>query len=176
MKKRPELPMLGGCQCGKLRYRIDGKPLTAYACHCLECQRQSSSAFGLSTWVNASDFRFEQGEPAFYFSTGGSGAAKAGAYCADCGTRIYHRGGGSAGRDGELEGQSGILSLKGGSLDDVSWFYPIAHLWTVRTHSWILDMIAATDFSPAPAPKLFEREPEDDDELAALWDAYQAGL
>ena len=41
-------PYLGGCQCGTIRYKIRGEPWAIYACHCTECQRQSTSAFGLS--------------------------------------------------------------------------------------------------------------------------------
>jgi hypothetical protein len=38
----------GGCQCGRVRYRVEGEPLTLGICHCTECQRQSGSAFGMS--------------------------------------------------------------------------------------------------------------------------------
>ncbi len=48
-------------QCGNIRYRINGEPLTLYACHCLDCQAQSSSAFGLSMWVNFDNFELQQG-------------------------------------------------------------------------------------------------------------------
>ena len=48
----------GGCQCGAIRYRVTGAPVTFYACHCTECQKQSASAFGLSLWVGRSDLQF----------------------------------------------------------------------------------------------------------------------
>jgi len=35
-------PYTGGCQCGQIRYEIRAEPLTLYACHCKECQKQSS--------------------------------------------------------------------------------------------------------------------------------------
>ena len=36
----------GGCRCGRVRYRValDQVP-NAYACHCLDCQTWSGSAF-----------------------------------------------------------------------------------------------------------------------------------
>ncbi|MEM7293879.1 MAG: hypothetical protein AAF420_10870, partial [Pseudomonadota bacterium] len=52
---KQEDTLQGGCQCGATRYRINGQPLTFYACHCLDCQKQSSSAFGLSLWVAAGE-------------------------------------------------------------------------------------------------------------------------
>ena len=36
----------GGCQCGKVRYRLSREPQTLYACHCSDCQKQSGRAFG----------------------------------------------------------------------------------------------------------------------------------
>jgi hypothetical protein len=50
-------PKDGGCQCGKVRYRLDGEPLALTMCHCTECQRQSGSAFGMSLGVASDSFR-----------------------------------------------------------------------------------------------------------------------
>lgn len=35
----------GQCQCGAIRYESTGESLALYVCHCLECQKQSASAF-----------------------------------------------------------------------------------------------------------------------------------
>ena len=42
----------GGCRCGAVRYKLalDTLPLT-YACHCLDCQTWSGSAFSQQTFV-----------------------------------------------------------------------------------------------------------------------------
>ena len=40
----------GGCQCGAIRYQLLRAPVALYACHCRDCQKQSSSAFGLRNW------------------------------------------------------------------------------------------------------------------------------
>ena len=50
----------GQCQCGNIRYRVRGEPLTFYTCHCLDCQKQSVSAFGLSMWVMSDEFELMQ--------------------------------------------------------------------------------------------------------------------
>lgn len=37
------------CQCGAVRFTTPvEKPLALYICHCLQCRRQTSSAFGTS--------------------------------------------------------------------------------------------------------------------------------
>ncbi|KAK0669325.1 hypothetical protein QBC41DRAFT_109331 [Cercophora samala] len=41
--------MNASCQCGSIRFKTPlPKPLALYICHCVACQRQTSSAFGLS--------------------------------------------------------------------------------------------------------------------------------
>ena len=44
-------PYDGGCLCGLIRYRLTDEPLTLYACHCTDRQRETGSAFGLSMIV-----------------------------------------------------------------------------------------------------------------------------
>ena len=117
----------GQCQCGNIRYQINGKPLTFYACHCRDCQQQSASAFGLSMWVAFEDFELLSGKLKNWSTTADDGSAKNCAFCPECGTRIYH-----AGDDPGEE-----ISLKAGSLDNISQFNPVAHIWTKRAHRWL---------------------------------------
>ena len=35
----------GGCQCGQVRFRAEGKPLNVWLCHCAECQKSYSAPF-----------------------------------------------------------------------------------------------------------------------------------
>ncbi len=122
----PEKHALSGqCQCGNIRYRINGEPLTLYACHCLDCQAQSSSAFGLSMWVNFDDFELQQGKLKSWSTRADDDTEKQCAFCPNCGTRIYHA------------SDDSIISLKAGSLDDKSQLKPVAHIWTKRAHDWI---------------------------------------
>ena len=52
-----KLPQTGGCQCGKIRYEITEEPQSVYTCHCLDCQRLTSSAFYLGIVVPEKGFR-----------------------------------------------------------------------------------------------------------------------
>ena len=83
----------GGCQCGAIRYRLLRAPAALYACHCRDCQKQSSSAFGLSMWVERDAVEFTGAEPRIYRTCGDSGKEKVCAFCGECGTRLYHAGG-----------------------------------------------------------------------------------
>ena len=58
-----ELPLTGGCQCGKIRYEITGAPQLVYTCHCTDCQRITGSAFSLGIALPETAFRHTAGEP-----------------------------------------------------------------------------------------------------------------
>ena len=51
-----KLPQTGGCQCGKIRYEITEAPQSVYTCHCLDCQRLTSSAFSMGVVVGEKGF------------------------------------------------------------------------------------------------------------------------
>jgi len=115
-----ESKLTGGCQCGAIRYEVAGTPKRLVACHCTACQRQSGSAFGMTMVVDEEDFRLTKGELKTYASKSDAGRAKLGAFCPECGTRIYHK---SAWR-------KDTVSVKPGTLDDTRWLKPEMHLWT----------------------------------------------
>lgn len=112
----------GGCQCGAVRYESGGAPLALYACHCLECRKQSASAFGLSLAVPRADFRVTKGEPRFWTRPTDSGRRLRCAFCPHCGSRLWH----------EPDGPSETLTVKAGSLDDPVDLTDAIHIWTAR--------------------------------------------
>jgi hypothetical protein len=115
----------GGCQCGALRYRLEGEPLGLAVCHCRECQRQSGSAFGMSLAVRSDSFRVLSGELRRFAVRCDSGRTKQCAFCPECGTRIHH------------QTHPAFLSIKAGTLDDTSGLAPAAHYWTARKQPWL---------------------------------------
>lgn len=117
--KLPQFPISGGCQCGAVRYSLRAAPVVFYLCHCTECQKQSSSAFGESAKVRAQDIEIT-GILGVYGTVADSGNAKHCEFCSKCGTRLFH------GRWPEAE----TFNLKGGTLDDALWLVPAGHIWT----------------------------------------------
>ena len=57
------LPQTGGCLCGKIRYEITETPQLVYTCHCVDCQRLTSSAFSIGIVVPDTAFRLMGFEP-----------------------------------------------------------------------------------------------------------------
>lgn len=131
----------GGCQCGIIRYEIVGTPKKLVVCHCTDCQRQSGSAFGMTLAVNEADFQLTQGEPKFFGSKSAAGRAKLGAFCPECGTRIYHK----------PEWRKKTVSVKPGTLDDTGWLKPDMHLWTNSKQSWVIIPEGAEVFEKQPS-------------------------
>ena len=118
----------GGCQCGAVRYRVEGEPRGLAVCHCTECQRQSGSAFGMSLIVPRESFQLLRGEPKTFTRTADSGRLVECAFCPACGTRVYHA----------PEAMRDTLNLKPGTLDDTSWLTPRVHVWTQEKQPWVV--------------------------------------
>ncbi len=141
----------GGCQCGAIRYRLRQEPMTLYACHCRSCQKQSAGAFGLSLRMERSGVEFSGASPRIWRTAGDSGTPKLCAFCAECGTRLYHTG----------ENPNDPLTIKAGSLDETSDIEPVSHLWTIRAQRWTRPLLERDGG--------FEREPENDETLLSIW-------
>ncbi|MEM5474567.1 GFA family protein [Hoeflea sp. AS60] len=113
----PSLPLTGGCQCGRVRYRLLAQPLVFYLCHCTECQRHTSSAFGESLRFMREALDVDPGLSCVTRMSE-SGKKRQGWFCPDCGVRIWHSTSGSA-----------EINIKAGTLDDTSWLVPAGHIW-----------------------------------------------
>jgi hypothetical protein len=147
----PSFPVSGGCQCGAVRYRLKGAPVTFYLCYCKECQKQSSSAFGESLRVNASDVETE-GVTKSFFRPGGNGNDLECRFCPNCGTRLFHL----RPRYGER------FNIKAGTLDGTSWLKPAGHIWTRSKQPHVV----------IPEDALcYDGQPETYDELEKRWQA-----
>jgi len=112
----------GGCQCGAVRYEFAGEPLALYACHCIECRRQSASAFGMSFVVPRAGFRLTKGKTTVWKRRADSGRHVHCFFCPDCGSRLWH----------EREGVSEAVAIKAGSLDEPVDMARAIHIWTSR--------------------------------------------
>src|SRR4026207_548109 len=84
MHAGPNLPILGGCLCGAIRYQASTPPIGGSFCHCGICRKNSGSVFQASLEFLRSDFEFTQGEPSYYKATP---LARRG-FCPGCGSPL----------------------------------------------------------------------------------------
>jgi hypothetical protein len=118
----------GGCLCGAVRYRIHADPLTLYACHCTDCQRQSGSAFGLSLALDL---------------TTDDGRNRRPRLCGACGTRLYNE-----------SKVAEVVVVRGGTVDGAAKLRPIGHIWTTSAQPWVRIPEGALTYPEQPADML----------------------
>lgn len=145
----PPLPLSGGCQCGAVRYFIHTTPVVLYICHCTECQKQASSAFGQSLRIQT-DSLTATGDMAERIREMPGGRNVRGQFCPNCGTRLFHR------RTAYAE----LMNVKAGTLDDTSWLRPAGHIWTRSKQAWV--QIGDGELS-------YETQPDNYDAMIARW-------
>jgi hypothetical protein len=124
----PDLPLAGGCMCGALRYEVRAAPFMIYNCHCTNCQKISGSAFNISVTIAEAALAFTAGEPAKVAWTSDVGSRRWGWFCGGCGSRIANG----------MSPSSGVLSLRGGTLDDASWLEPVGDIWVRSKQPWVV--------------------------------------
>ena len=115
----------GECQCGQVQYSILRDASRLHICHCLDCQKQSGSAFGMSLIIQPETFQLNSGELSTFLTSTASGHKKTCAFCPNCGVRIYNK-------------THALMAIKAGTLDDTSQLSPDAHYWTKRKQPWVV--------------------------------------
>ncbi|KXJ90617.1 Mss4-like protein [Microdochium bolleyi] len=116
------------CQCMSVSVPAPApKPSAIYHCHCIECRRQSASAFGTSAVFPAEPlFPLSPAllaQLAVYDRPANGGGNLACYFCKSCGTRLFHRATNSSG-----EAQP-VIFVKGGAIEDMDWAGGI-HIFT----------------------------------------------
>lgn len=117
----------GGCNCGAIRYRIEGKPVVVAQCHCKNCQRQSGSAFSVNLMV-AADCVTTTGDLTTYEDRDTlSGNPVYRRFCGTCGSPIFS----------DLAEGNGMTIVKVGTLDDPMPSAPVVSVWTSTKMPWV---------------------------------------
>jgi hypothetical protein len=146
----PQFPIEGGCVCGSARYRITAPPLAVYACHCKDCQRAAGGPYSMAMATRREDVTLVAGTLKAYGKPADSGRVVGVRVCADCGTRLWH----------EPVHSPYLLTVTVGTLDDMSWAEPVAHVWVSRKLPWV----------PIPADALtFDGQPQAREPIYEAW-------
>lgn len=82
----------------------------------------------ISVVVARAAFRVTQGSPKFWSRSTDTGHTLECAFCADCGSRLWHQSSGAA----------ETVNVKGGSLDDPVDLRSAVHIWTSRIQPGIV--------------------------------------
>ena len=116
----------GGCSCGVVRYRLTSDPLFVHCCHCLNCQRQTGSAFVINALIEADRVELLAGEPQPVDVPRG-GSSKQRIYrCPTCQVAVFSR-----------YTSARIRFVRGGTLDEPSSIEPDVHIYTRSKLPWV---------------------------------------
>ena len=137
----------GGCRCGAVRYSLaQGELPPTYACHCLDCQTWSGSAFSQQTFVPEAALAVT-GAPVVYQFTTPSGNISMQRVCGVCHTRLYNTN----------SARPNVVVVRAGTLDRSHELRVVAHIWVKRKQPWLtLNDGAPTWSEGAPAAELAE--------------------
>jgi hypothetical protein len=76
----------GRCECGRIRYEVDGDIEDFSHCHCSQCRRLHGAAYATFAGVSRDKFRYVSGETDIKIYA--SSESNDRVFCAECGSNI----------------------------------------------------------------------------------------
>lgn len=127
----------GGCQCGAVRYRIEGEPAHVALCHCADCRASSGAPAVNWLAVKEGQLTLLAGDLSTY--TGKTGSRRQ--FCPTCGTGLFFR---------NEQFLPGIVDIQAVTLDDAGNFPPGAQIQCAERLEWMTKLSALPEFERFP--------------------------
>jgi hypothetical protein len=109
-----------------VRYRLASDPLFVHCCHCLDCQRQTGSAFVINLLIEADRVELVRGDPRRMSVPRDSGEPQEIWRCPGCGVALFSE-----------YGRSDVRFVRAGTLDDTAAVAPDVHIYTRSKLPWV---------------------------------------
>ena len=122
-------PLEGGCDCGRIRYRMETAPLIVHCCHCRWCQRETGTAFALNALIEAERLVHLKEEPEVIDTPSQSGRGQKIARCRLCRIAVWSYYGGA----GPI-----LRFIRVGTLDTPQVLRPDIHIFTASRQPWVV--------------------------------------
>jgi hypothetical protein len=119
--------MEGGCSCGSVRYRLTSAPLFIHCCHCLNCQRQTGSAFVINLLIETDRVELLAGEPQPVDVPRDDGSMQQVYRCPSCDVAVYSQ-----------YGSPDFRFVRAGTLDEPRGVTPDVHIFTKSKVDWVV--------------------------------------
>lgn len=117
----------GGCSCGAVRYRLTSEPMFVHCCHCLDCQRQTGSAFVLNALIETDRIERISGEPIPIAMPTDSGRPHDVYRCPNCLTAVWS----------DYGRRPNLRFVRVGTLDDPKLLPPDVHIFVRSKQAWV---------------------------------------
>jgi hypothetical protein len=121
--------MEGGCTCGHIRYRLNGKPLIVHACHCTWCHRETGTAHGLNALYEADRVVHLKAEPEIVDTPSASGKGQRIARCPNCKVAVWSN---------YPQAGAAVRFVRVGTMDDPGQCPPDIHIFTTTKLPWLV--------------------------------------
>ena len=118
--------MEGGCACGEVRYRLTSEPLFVHCCHCLNCQRQTGSAFVINVLIETDRVELLSGEPHVVSVPRSDGNMQKIWRCRVCQVALFSE-----------YTYPTVRFVRAGTLDDPTAVEPDVHIFTRSKLPWV---------------------------------------
>jgi hypothetical protein len=118
---------VGGCACGELRYGLTSAPMFIHCCHCLNCQRQTGSAFVINLLIEADRLQLLTGTARPVDVPREDGSVQRIFRCPRCQVAVYSEYSAPA-----------VRFVRGGTLDYPTEIVPDVHIYTCSKAEWVL--------------------------------------
>jgi hypothetical protein len=119
--------LAGRCACGAVRYRMRTAPMFVHCCHCLDCQRQTGSAFVLNALIETDRVEVTQGSPVRVEVPTDSGLPHGIYRCPTCQVAVWS----------EYGGRAPLRFVRVGTLENPAALAPDVHIYTRSRQPWI---------------------------------------
>lgn len=116
----------GGCACGSVRYRLRSDPLFVHCCHCLNCQRQTGSAFVINLIIEADRVELLASAPQPVDAPRDDGTTQRIFRCPSCQVAVFSE-----------YGRPELRFVRAGTLDKPSEVRPDVHIFTKSKVGWV---------------------------------------
>jgi hypothetical protein len=118
--------MEGGCACGAVRYRLTSEPMFVHCCHCLNCQRQTGSAFVINALIESDRVQLLAAEPVPVDAPRDDGSPQRIFRCPTCEVAVYSE-----------YGRPEVKFVRAGTLDQPASVAPDVHIYTRSKLPWV---------------------------------------
>jgi len=84
-----DIPIVGGCLCGGVRFELTAPPEAAAYCHCTRCQRRTGTGSSAQARIDGASLRIVAGEDLVRAYRPPDGFEKL--FCSECGSALFSR-------------------------------------------------------------------------------------
>ena len=120
-------PQTAQCGCGAFKVTVSGAPEHVYTCSCLNCQRESGSAFTYCAIYPESAVETAGEQQAWRRTVPESGRWLESGFCPNCGVTVMFR----------MEAWPDVVGVSVGCFADPTFAQPSNHYWAKRKHAWL---------------------------------------